>query len=191
MLPNLDQLPNNLPIPIDDGLATHLVGLKLPNIALESTYKTLVNISDIQGWLVLYCYPMTGQPGKDLPKGWDIIPGARGCTPQNCAFRDHYSELRQLTAQVFGMSTQSSESQEEMALRLHLPFPILSDWEMKVTDALKLPTFKTDESTLLKRLTIISLNGEIKHVNYPVFPPNEDAENVISWLKTTRKVNNG
>jgi peroxiredoxin len=132
---------------------------------------------------VIYCYPMTGVPGKPLPEGWDMIPGARGCTPQTCGFRDHFQELLQLQAEVFGLSTQTTEYQLEMAQRLHLPFEILSDAEFRLCEALRLPTFEVEGVRLLRRLTLIVRGGRIEHVFYPVFPPNESADQVMRWLQ--------
>jgi peroxiredoxin len=179
----LNTLPANLPVPIDDGTCQHLVGMSLPDIALDSTQNTLINLSHIKGWLVIYCYPMTGQPNQALPSGWDSIPGARGCTPQSCAFRDHYAELQQLGAQVFGLSTQSTAYQSEAAERLHLPFALLSDHQFALTNALKLPTFEVEQMRLTKRVTLIALDGKITHTFYPVFPPDQNASQVLDWLQ--------
>jgi peroxiredoxin len=177
-------LPPDLPVPIDDGAAEHLLGLKLPHISLRSTAEKNIDLSQLSAVrTVIYCYPMTGVPGKPLPAGWDMIPGARGCTPQTCSFRDHFDELRDLKTEVFGLSTQTSEYQMEMARRLHLPFEILSDTDHRLTEALRLPTFDADGMRLLKRLTIVIRNGRIEQVFYPVFPPNESAAQVLSWLK--------
>jgi peroxiredoxin len=126
---------------------------------------------------------MTGVPGKPLPEGWDLIPGARGCTPQTCGFRDHHQELVELQVQVFGISTQTTEYQREMARRLQLPFEILTDAELKLCDRLRLPTFEVDGMRLLRRLTMVVRGGRIEHVFYPVFPPNESAEQVLRWLR--------
>ncbi len=178
----LDLLPDDLPIPIDDGACRHLLGKKLPSIQFSATSGDTVNLAKYTGWVVVYCYPMTGQPNVALPIGWDDIPGARGCTPQSCAFRDHYQELTEL-AQVFGLSTQCSQYQQEAAARLNLPFPLLSDDQFQFADALKLPTFEIDGKRLIKRLTLISFNGIIKHCIYPVFPPDKNAEVVLDWLK--------
>lgn len=181
---NLNQLPDNLPVPLDDGAADHLKGLMLPKISLQSTKGKLITIGDIRRRVVVYCYPMTGQPGVPLPEGWDEIPGARGCTPQTCAFRDHYQELQALGAEVMGLSVQSTEYQREMAERLHLPFPVVSDIDYQFQKALNLPTFVTAGMTLLKRVTLIANAGLIEAVHYPIFPSNSDAEWVINYLKT-------
>ena len=178
----LDLLPDNLPIPIDDGACRHLIGGELPSVQLPATNGSIVNLAKSAGWLVVYCYPTTGQPHIALPDGWDDIPGARGCTPQACAFRDYYQDLTQL-AQVFGISTQSTEYQQEAAARLHLPFSLLSDNQFQFTDALQLPTFEIDGKRLVKRLTLINFDGIIKHCIYPVFPPDKNAEEVLNWLK--------
>jgi peroxiredoxin len=176
-------LPANLPVPTDDGACQHLVGMSLPDIALASTHHALINLSHIKGRLVIYCYPMTGQPNQALPSGWDSIPGARGCTPQSCAFRDHYAELHLLGAQVFGLSTQSTAYQTEAAERLHLPFALLSDHQFALTDALKLPTFDVDGMRLTKRITLIAYNKRVVHCFYPVFPPDQNAAQVVEWLQ--------
>jgi peroxiredoxin len=177
-------LPPDLPRPADDGAASHLAGMALPNIALRSTAGSLVNLARSSALqTVVYCYPMTGVPGKPLPDGWDAIPGARGCTPQSCNFRDQHEEFRKLRAQVFGLSTQTTEYQQEMAARLHLPFEVLSDAEFAWTNALRLPTFEVAGMRLLKRLTLIIRSGRIAHVFYPVFPPNESADQALRWLR--------
>jgi peroxiredoxin len=178
-------LPLNLPEPVDDGAAAHLTGAHVPRISLRSTAGKLIDLSNLNApRTVIYCYPMTGVPGKPLPEGWDMIPGARGCTPQTCGFRDHYQKLSQLRAEVFGLSTQTTDYQLEMARRLHLPFEVLSDADFKLTTALRLPTFDVDGTRLLKRLTLIISSGKIEHVFYPVFPPNESANEVLRWLKS-------
>jgi peroxiredoxin len=177
-------LPPDLPRPVDDGSADHLQGMLLPRVSLPSTMARRVELSNLTALrTVLYCYPMTGVPGKPLPEGWDMIPGARGCTPQTCSFRDHHRELLELNAEVFGLSTQAPEYQREMAGRLHLPFEILSDAEFKLCDALRLPTFEIDGMRLMKRLTMIVRAGRIEQVFFPVFPPNESAGEVVRWLR--------
>jgi peroxiredoxin len=179
-------LPPNLPKPIDDGACRHLPGKHLPPVILPSTAGRMVNMGALTAArTVIFCYPMTGVPGKALPEGWDLIPGARGCTPQACGFRDHYRQFRELGADVFGLSTQTTEYQKEMAERLHLPFEVLSDSEFKLCNALTLPTFVVDSMRLIKRLTLVVEHDLINAVFYPVFPPNEDAEQVINWLKRT------
>jgi peroxiredoxin len=178
-------LPPDLPRPIDDGAAKHLPGVRMPEIALHATNGKSVDLSKLAApRTVLYFYPMTGVPGKPLPDGWDLIPGARGCTPQSCAFRDHSEALAQLQTDVFGCSTQATAYQSEMANRLRLPFAILSDAEYKLCDALRLPTFEVEGTRLLKRLTLIIREGRIEHVFYPVFPSNENAAEVVRWLRS-------
>ena len=180
-------LPDNLPVPKDDGAAKHLFGLRLPDIALRATDGTMVNLSRLAGRTVVYVYPRTGKPGQPLPTGWDAIPGARGCTPQSCAFRDHFAELKQLgVARLFGLSTQDLDYQREVVERLHLPFAILSDMELRLTRVLKLPTFEVDRMTLIKRMAWVIDDGAISHVFYPVFPPDKSAEQVIAWLQASR-----
>jgi peroxiredoxin len=184
---NLLELPKDLPRPIDDGAADHLTGLALPDLALSATDGAAVNLAKLRGRTVVYAYPRTGEPGKPLIEGWDAIPGARGCTPQSCAFRDHFAELKQLgVAQLFGLSTQDTAYQHEAAERLHLPFAILSDAELDFTRALRLPTFSAGGMTLLKRLTLVIDDGKIVKVFYPVFPPDKNADEVIAWLRSSR-----
>jgi len=180
---NLSQLPSDLPVPQDDGAADHLVGMALPAISLSSTTHSQFDLSKVNGRLVIYCYPMTGQPNVALPEGWDQIPGARGCTPQSCSFRDHYQELRSLGAEVVGLSVQSTEYQQEMADRLHLPFPVLSDDSYQLQRVLQLPTFVAAGMTLLKRITLIVNNGVIEAVHYPIFPSDSDPAWVMDYLK--------
>ncbi|MCS6265995.1 MAG: peroxiredoxin [Vampirovibrio sp.] len=182
---DLTQTPPNLPIPQDDGAANHLIGMSLPNISLLSTNETLVNLSTFKDYLVIYCYPMTGQPHVPLPNGWDQIPGARGCTPQSCSFRDHYQELKALKADVLGLSVQSTNDQKEMAERLQLPFPVVSDSDFNCQKALNLPTFTVEGNVLLKRLTLIAKDRKIVGVHYPVFPSDSDPIWVINYLKTS------
>jgi peroxiredoxin len=177
-------LPANLPEPLDDGAAQHLIGLHMPKILLRSTSGEIVDVSNLSApRTVIYCYPMTGVPGQPLPEGWDSIPGARGCTPQSCSFRDHHQELLALHAEVFGLSTQTTLYQREMAERLHLPFAVLSDESFELCDTLQLPTFEADGTRLLKRLTLIVKANRIEHVFYPVFPPDKSADEVLAWLK--------
>ena len=178
-------LPANLPRPVDDGAADHLRGMFLPRLALPSTAGLMVDLSDPASLAtVVFCYPMTGVPGKALPEGWDMIPGARGCTPQTCAFRDLHREFVDLGARVFGLSTQTTEYQREMVTRLHVPFEILSDAQFMLCDALRLPTLEVDGRRLLKRLTLVVEHGQIKHVFYPVFPPDENANEALRWLRS-------
>jgi peroxiredoxin len=183
---NLQSVPDNLPVPHDDGACEHLRGLKLPSIALQTTSGTTVDLSqDTSPWIVVYCYPRTGRPDQELPGGmpaWNAIPGARGCSPQSCAYRDHYVELRALGATVYGLSTQDTAYQSEAVERLHLPFPLLSDAQLAFTQALQLPTFGFAGLDLIKRLTLIIRAGRIEEVFYPVFPSDADAEHVIAWL---------
>jgi peroxiredoxin len=180
---NVSDLPADLPRPVDDGACDHLLGLSMPAIRLPSTAGRLVDLGALSAArTVIYCYPMTGRPGQPLPDGWDLIPGARGCTPQACAFRDHHRDLADLGAEVYGLSTQTTAYQREMAERLHLPF-VLSDADFAFTDALRLPTFEVDSMRLLKRLTLIVRDQRIEHVFYPVFPPDRSADQVIGWLR--------
>jgi len=176
-------LPPNLPVPKDDGAANHLTGMRLPAITLASTANRRVNLADLaRERTVIYCYPRTGAPGQPVAKGWDEIPGARGCTPESCGFRDHYHALQALHVRVFGLSTQTTEYQQEAVTRLHLPFEILSDADFTLTNALRLPTFEFEGVRLLKRLTMVLNHGKIEKVFYPIFPPDKHAEEVIAWL---------
>ena len=182
---NPNVLPPGIPAPPDDGAARHLTGMTLPDLALPATSGAPVNLAKLKGRNVVYVYPRTGVPGVDAPPGWDEIPGARGCTPQSCGFRDHYKELKALgVAQLFGLSTQDTAYQQEAASRLHLPFAILSDERLTLTKALNLPTFTTSGMTLLKRMALVIDDGVIAKVFYPVFPPDKNAAEVVAWLKT-------
>ena len=178
-------LPPDIPVPHDDGAAKHLAGTKLPDLALPATSGPAVNLSKLTGRAVVYIYPRTGVPGIDAPPGWDDIPGARGCTPQSCGFRDHFAELKALgVGHVYGVSTRDTAYQREAAERLHLPFPILSDTDLKLTHALKLPTFTASGMTLLKRMALVIDDGRIVKAFYPVFPPDKNAAEVIAWLRS-------
>jgi peroxiredoxin len=174
---------STIPKPADDGAASHLQGMRIPSVPLPATNGTTIDLSSLPGRVVVYAYPRTGIPGVDNPAGWDLIPGARGCTPQSCSFRDHFEELKALGVnRLFGLSSQDSAYQREAVDRLHLPFPILSDEHLSLTGALRLPTFQTAGMTLLKRLTLVIHAGKIEHVFYPVFPPDRNAGDVIAWL---------
>jgi peroxiredoxin len=175
---------SRLPQPEDDGAADHLLHAALPSLALPGTDGVAVDLSKAAGRTVVFVYPMTGRPGTALPEGWDDIPGARGCTPQSCAFRDLHDELRAAGAdRVFGLSTQDTDYQREAAERLHLPFPLLSDSDLALTAALKLPVFEVEGRALLKRMALVIDDGRIAKVFYPVFPPDRNAADVLSWLK--------
>ena len=180
---NVLELPKDLPVPQDDGACDHLTGMKLPSLALASTRGRRVDLSTLTGTTVVYIYPRTGRPDHELPTGWNAIPGARGCTPQSCAFRDHYQELKALgVSELFGLSTQETAYQQEAAERLHLPFEILSDGKLEFAQALRLPMFEIDGMRLIKRITLIARDGRIEKVFYPVFPPDRNADEVIEWL---------
>jgi peroxiredoxin len=172
-----------IPRPIDDGAARHLIGTQMPSLTLPATDGTTVDLSRLRGLVVVYAYPRTGVPGIENPAGWDLIPGARGCTPQSCSFRDHFTELKNRGVHhLFGLSVQDTAYQREAADRLHLPFPILSDEHLRLTESIRLPTFETSGLTLLKRLTLVISDGKIERVFYPVFPPDENASEVLNWL---------
>jgi peroxiredoxin len=180
---SVTDLPSDLPAPVDDGACDHLVGLAMPAVRLPSTAGRLVDLAALSApRTVIYCYPRTGKPGQPLPDGWDMIPGARGCTPQSCAFRDHHRDLADLGAEVYGLSTQTTDYQREMAERLHLPFEVLSDARFAFSDALRLPTFEVDGMRLVKRLTLVVRDKRIEHAFYPVFPPHQSADQVVDWL---------
>jgi peroxiredoxin len=182
---NLEQLPTDLPIPTDDGAADHLVGLAVPPIELPSTAGNTIKLASLgPGRSILYCYPLTGRPDTDLPAGWDAIPGARGCTPQACDFRDHHDDLAAAGASgVFGLSSQDTGYQQEVIDRLRLPFAMLSDTGFRLADALTLPTFEAGGMRLYKRLTLVIHDAMIEHVFYPIFPPSQHAQQVLNWLQ--------
>ena len=181
---NPNVLPGGIPIPQDDGRARHLTGLRLPALALRATDGSQVDLSKLSGRTVVYLYPRTGVPGQAPPDGWDAIPGARGCTPQSCSFRDHFAELKALgVARVFGLSTQDTDFQREAVDRLHLPFPVLSDAALALARAINLPTFAIAGMRLHKRMVLVIDDGVVSKVFYPVFPPDKSADEVIDWLK--------
>lgn len=178
----LQSLPADLPVPEDDGAADHLTGRPLHAMSLPSTAGSTLDLATRPGRTVVYCFPRAGRPDVPLPEGWNDIPGARGCTPQSMAFRDQYDDIRALHADIVGISTQSPDEQTEIAERLALPFPLLSDAERRFATSLDLPTFEVEGKVLIKRLTLIVTEGIIDHVFYPVFPPDKAAEEVIVWL---------
>ncbi len=181
----LTNLPENLPIPADDGGADHLTGLSLPSVTLTATNGEQITLDQISGRVVIYIYPMTGRPDVALPDGWEQVPGARGCTPQSCSFRDHYQELQALNSQVYGLSTQDTDYQKEAKARLHLPFEMLSDQGLILQEKLNLPMMDSSLVAglkLYKRLTLIAVDGKIEKVFYPVFPPDKNIDDVLGWL---------
>jgi peroxiredoxin len=183
-------LPAGLPVPLDDDACNHLSGTRIPELWLGSTAGDSVNLAEIGGRTVVFCYPRTGQPGQSIPKEWDAIPGARGCTPQCSGFRDLYRELTGAGAShVFGVSTQDTDYQREVAQRLKLPYPLLSDQKLSLATALKLPTFRFNSMTLIKRLTLVIDDGCIAKVFYPVFPPDESAGQTLEWLRQNQRAN--
>lgn len=176
---------SKLPVPEDDGATGHLRGKRIADVALPSTAGSAISLAKLSGRTVLFIYPMTGTPGVALPDGWDAIPGARGCTPHTCAFRDLYADLTAAGATaVFGLSTQTLAEQQATVERLHLPFPLLSDAALALAHAMTLPTMQVDGRTMIKRLALIVDNGTITRVFYPVFPPDRNAADVLAWLKT-------
>ena len=186
MTRNLYELPPDLPVPVDDGGCDHLRGMEIPRVSLSSTARGNVNVAEASrsGLTVFFVYPRSGRPDEPPIPGWDDIPGARGCTPQSCAFRNHHGEFEALRVRVFGVSAQSTEYQREFAVRAHLPYALLSDATFELTDALGLPTFEAGGMRLIKRLTLVISNGRIEKVFYPVFPPDKNAEEVLAYLRT-------
>lgn len=178
-------LPENLPVPVDDGAADHLVGMSVPYLALPATRGGRVSLHDRsrRRRLVVFAYPRTGRPGMPDPTDWDTIPGARGCTPEACSFRDLSEQFVALHTEVYGLSTQDTEYQLEAATRLHLPYALLSDADLRLTAALRLPTLTVDDTTLLRRLTLVVQGGCVEHVVYPVFPPDRAATDVLALLR--------
>ncbi|BES72302.1 redoxin family protein [Marinobacter nanhaiticus D15-8W] len=176
-----------LPVPVDDGACDHLEGMRLPSVPMPSTEGDVVDLSRLSGVVVVYFYPRIGSPDRPTAAGWGDIPGAKGCTPQACDFRDHYGELKALGATVFGASAQSTDEQKEAAGRLELTFPLLHDEGFALAGALKLPTFEFEGNRLIKRLTLIAVDGTIRKVFYPVFPPDGHAEEVIEWIQSNSR----
>ena len=177
-------LPPDLPVPQDDGACDHLSGISVPHLKLESTSGRIVDLAiEAKKPTVIFIYPRTGEPDKPAPPEWDLIPGARGCTPQSCGFRDLYSEFKNEGFQIFGLSSQESDYQREFVKRNHIRFEILSDKEFALTDALRLPTFHYNSMRLMRRMAFVLQEGRIKKVFYPVFPPNKNAETVLAWIR--------
>lgn len=180
------KLPEGLPVPVDDGAAGHLEGREFPAVSLDSTAGGQADLPQVFGErAVLFIYPRTGVPGEPLLPGWDSIPGARGCTPQSCSYRDRFSGFSSESVSVFGMSAQTAPAHAEFKARESIPFDIFSDPGMKLASLLELPTFEISDLTLYRRLTMVIGNGRIEKVFYPVFPPDEDASNVLAWLMDT------
>jgi peroxiredoxin len=179
-------LPPGLPAPSDDGATAHLLGIRVPPIPLPTTDDAEVKLGEVDRLerRVVYAYPRTGRPGEaPLVEEWDLIPGARGCTPESCGFRDHYAELARAGADVVGLSTQDTAYQREAVERLNLPFPLVSDAELRLTRAMRLPTFEIAGHVLLKRFTLVIRDGRLEHVFYPVFPPDRHAGELLRWLE--------
>jgi peroxiredoxin len=181
---DIHTLPDDLPIPEDDGAADHLLDAAVPPVGLPATTGETIEVGALPGRTVLFCYPRTGRPDEELPPGWNAIPGARGCTPEACGFRDAHAQFTELGVRVLALSTQDTAYQREMAERIHLPFPVLSDESLELTRELRLPIFVTSGLTLLKRLTLVIDEGKIRHVFYPVFPPDGHAAEVLDWLRS-------
>jgi peroxiredoxin len=176
------QLPHDLPAPCDDGACDHLEGMVVLGLELESSVGPVDLATFAAARAVLYVYPRTGRPDRPVPEGWDAIPGARGCTPQSCGFRDHADELGGLGAQVAGLSVQALEEQVELSKRLGILYPVIADPELRLRDALGLPTFEFEGATLYRRVTLVFERGRVAKVFYPVFPPDRNAEEVVAWL---------
>jgi peroxiredoxin len=184
---DLTEVPAGLPVPLDDGAAEHLAGSRMPHMSLRSTNGDIVDVWDLASTrCVIFIYPRMGRPGEELPAGWDSTPGARGCTPQSCAFRDRHRAFTDVGYAIAGVSSQSNEDQIEAAARLQLPFQLLSDPELTLARTLGLPTFEIAGMKLYKRLTLVAEWGRIAKVFYPVFPPQHNAEEVLAWLRTDR-----
>lgn len=179
---DLYTLPPGLPAPLDDGSCRHLAGHPVPAVPLPATDGSTVDLAFVRGRSVVYCYPRTGRPDAEAPPGWDEVPGARGCTPQACAFRDHADEIARLGARLFGLSTQPTAYQQEAVARLRLPFPLLSDEDFELIDAIGLPTFELGGFRFVQRVTLIVRDGVVEHAFYPVFPPDQNAAEVAAWL---------
>lgn len=182
---DLNQLPDGLPVPEDDGACDHLAGMEMPPVSLPSTNGEAMDVAQVSRLrrTMFFFYPRSGRPNEPALPGWDDIPGARGCTPQSCAYRDHYREFEELNVAVFGVSAQDTEYQREFAERTRLPYPLLSDHEFALTQALRLPTFEAGRMRLIKRLTLVVSEGRIEKVFYPVFPPDKNAEEVLAYLR--------
>jgi peroxiredoxin len=177
-------LPAGLPVPRDDGACLHLAGMRLPAVALRSTADRVVDVAEAaRRPAVFFFYPRSGRPGEPVPPGWDAIPGARGCTPQSCAFRDRFPDFARRGVRVFGVSSQDTEYQKELAARTRLPYEVLSDRDFVLTDTLRLPTFAFNGMRLIRRLTLVAWGSRIAKVFYPVFPPDRNAAEVLSWLE--------
>jgi peroxiredoxin len=184
MSTEFSRLPSDLPVPVDDGAADHLPGSAVPDVGLPSTQGGELRLADAaRGLVVVYVYPRTGTPGVPAPEGWDDIPGARGCTPQSCAFRDAQQELARHGASLIGISTQTPAEQAEFAQREHIPYPLLSDHELVLAERMRLPTFQAGGLQLYKRLTFVAQAGRIVKLFYPVFPPDRNADEVLAWLE--------
>ncbi|WP_337249000.1 MerR family DNA-binding transcriptional regulator [Leucobacter chromiireducens] len=184
--PDYTVLPPGLPQPEDDGAARHVPGLPLPDLTLGRSDGGRLSLAGLgTGRTIIYAYPLSGRPGTDLPDGWDAIPGARGCSTEACDFRDHFTELQEAgAARVFGLSSQDPDYQAELCERLRLPFPMLSDPELRLADALRLPTFAAPgHPRLFARITLVVRDGRVEHVFYPIFPPNTHAQQVLAWLR--------
>ncbi len=184
---NINELPENLPKPKDDGASDHLPDMEIPPLPLPSTSGTTVDVSALPGRTILFCYPMTGRPDRELPENWNGIPGARGCTPESCAFRDLHAEFRSFGARVFGISTQSTDYQREAVERLGLQYELLSDEKLEFARTLRLPTFEVEGMALIKRLTMVVRDGRVEKVFYPAFPPDEHPSEVLEWLARNAK----
>lgn len=175
-------MPDDLPVPMDDGACEHLVNRLMPDVSLGSTDDHEINVSQLSDWNVIFCYPMTGRPGLTIPEGWIQIPGAAGCTPQVCSYRDNLAAFKRKGVGIYGISTQATELQKEAVNRLALTYPLLSDADFSLASALKLPMFEIESLKLIKRLTLILNNGEIKKCFYPVYPPDKNVAQVMDWL---------
>jgi peroxiredoxin len=185
---DLYRLPDNLPVPMDDGACDHLLGLKIPSVTLKGVSNIDIDPGSTTGMVVIFFYPMIGRPDSPPMTGWNDIPGARGCTPQSCSFRDNHSRLDKLGVKVFGISSQPLVDQKEVSARLELPFELLNDTQLELAKAMNLPTFEYNASTYIKRITIVAIDGVIKKVFYPVFPPDKNVLDVIEWVEINKSL---
>lgn len=184
---DLLQLPDNLPAPADDGACNHLLNLPVPSVSLISTSENTIDVAAVKGTVVIFIYPMNGHPDSPPIPGWNEIPGARGCTPQSCSFRDYFSQLKKFGVTTFGLSAQPLAEQQEAHSRLKLPFELLNDTKLEFTNSLRLPTFEYNSTTFIKRITLVLKDGVIRKVFYPVFPPDKNVIEVINWLNENRE----
>ncbi|VAW52529.1 Alkyl hydroperoxide reductase subunit C-like protein [hydrothermal vent metagenome] len=180
---DLYQLPEGLPVPVDDGACNHLEGAPFPSMLITVTPHATYDFSKEKGINIIFFYPMIGHPDSLPMTGWNEIPGARGCTPQALSYKNYFRQITKLGVRLFGASSQALKEQNDAIDRLKLPFELINDSSFLLSNALKLPTFQFNEIKMIKRLTLVVVDGVIKKVFYPVFPPNKNVDDVIVWLK--------